>query len=118
MGWYNGSGWTIPIYLTAGTGAALSEWKDLEAQIHFGAGYNPDFPVGIPIHPGRPESGKHAFSCRLDVTERSPTASTYGVGIPDCPFHAGSGSMNGCPDGDGDGLTDKDDECPGEAGPK
>ena len=25
--------------------------------------------------------------------------------------------MNGCPDADGDGVADKDDECPSEAGP-
>jgi hypothetical protein len=25
--------------------------------------------------------------------------------------------LNGCPDTDGDGIADKDDECPNEAGP-
>ena len=27
-------------------------------------------------------------------------------------------STNGCPDRDGDGIADKDDECPDEAGPR
>ncbi len=34
----------------------------------------------------------------------------------DCPAEAGPRSTNGCPDGDGDGIADKDDECPDEAG--
>ena len=31
-----------------------------------------------------------------------------------CPKRAGSAEMGGCPDTDGDGLSDKDDTCPEE----
>ncbi|MGB3799777.1 MAG: OmpA family protein, partial [Lewinella sp.] len=34
----------------------------------------------------------------------------------DCPTEPGTAATNGCPDGDGDGVADKDDECPDEAG--
>jgi len=46
---------------------------------------------------------------------------TDGDGIADpqdeCPTVAGTREMNGCPDADGDGVKDSDDECPNEAGP-
>ena len=46
---------------------------------------------------------------------------TDGDGLSDiedaCPNRAGSKEMGGCPDTDGDGLSDKDDTCPEEAGP-
>ena len=45
----------------------------------------------------------------------------YGDGVADkydaCPTEAGLANLGGCPDGDGDGVADKDDECPAEAGP-
>jgi outer membrane protein OmpA-like peptidoglycan-associated protein len=34
-----------------------------------------------------------------------------------CPDEAGLEQFNGCPDTDGDGVMDKNDECPNEAGP-
>ncbi len=33
-----------------------------------------------------------------------------------CPFQSGSLSTNGCPDSDGDGIADKEDACPQAAG--
>ena len=45
---------------------------------------------------------------------------TDGDGISDindaCPELAGTAAMNGCPDSDGDGINEKDDACPTEAG--
>lgn len=45
---------------------------------------------------------------------------TDGDGIYDkddeCPTEAGLKEFNGCPDSDGDGIADKDDACPNEAG--
>ncbi|WP_461533104.1 OmpA family protein [Sinomicrobium sp.] len=35
----------------------------------------------------------------------------------ECPEVAGLPEFNGCPDSDGDGIPDKDDACPNEAGP-
>src|SRR5690606_33158423 len=44
-----------------------------------------------------------------------------GDGVADkddaCPNEAGTAALAGCPDADGDGVADKDDECPSEAGP-
>lgn len=41
-------------------------------------------------------------------------------GIPDkddqCPTEAGNSNTNGCPDRDGDGIADKNDKCPDVAG--
>jgi outer membrane protein OmpA-like peptidoglycan-associated protein len=34
-----------------------------------------------------------------------------------CPDQAGVAKFNGCPDTDNDGIKDADDKCPGEAGP-
>ena len=43
-----------------------------------------------------------------------------GDGIKDsddeCPDEAGTEATMGCPDSDGDGVADKDDKCPNEAG--
>ncbi len=45
-----------------------------------------------------------------------------GDGIPDkdddCPKEAGPTELKGCPDTDGDGIIDNDDKCPTEKGPK
>ncbi len=45
-----------------------------------------------------------------------------GDGIADkddaCPDNAGLKSLAGCPDADGDGIADKDDACPTVKGPK
>ena len=35
----------------------------------------------------------------------------------DCPNEAGPASLDGCPDTDGDGLADINDECPKQSGP-
>lgn len=46
---------------------------------------------------------------------------TDGDGIYDkddeCPETPGLAEFNGCPDSDGDGIPDKDDNCPDQAGP-
>ncbi len=34
-----------------------------------------------------------------------------------CPDQAGPRELNGCPDGDGDGIPDREDECPDAPGP-
>src|SRR5690554_4171301 len=55
------------------------------------------------------------------VTFRFGGKDTDGDGIldkyDDCPEEAGLKEFNGCPDSDGDGIPDHLDECPNEAGP-
>jgi outer membrane protein OmpA-like peptidoglycan-associated protein len=56
------------------------------------------------------------------VAAAIPPADTDGDGIPDkddrCPNQAGSAKYGGCPvpDSDGDGLNDEQDKCPNQAG--
>ncbi|SEH96716.1 Thrombospondin type 3 repeat-containing protein [Paenimyroides aquimaris] len=54
------------------------------------------------------------------VTFRFGGKDTDGDGILDkydeCPEEAGLKQFNGCPDSDGDGIPDKDDQCPFEFG--
>lgn len=70
--------------------------------------------------------GEMLFS--VVVTLGRPARDSDGDGLPDpgqrakredaCPMIAGLASLRGCPDLDGDGLTDADDICPSEPGPK
>lgn len=50
-----------------------------------------------------------------------PEPDTDGDGVPDkddrCPKEAGLASLGGCPDRDGDGIADAMDACPDKAGP-
>lgn len=61
-------------------------------------------------------------SCGSDdadpVVMVDPDADGDGVADKDdaCPNEAGLAALGGCPDGDGDGVADKDDVCPNEAG--
>ena len=51
----------------------------------------------------------------------APEPDADGDGVPDkvdnCPNEAGSAELGGCPDRDGDGVVDKMDGCPDLAGP-
>ncbi|SFW41360.1 Outer membrane protein OmpA [Sinomicrobium oceani] len=74
-------------------------------------------------------SYKHAFEDYLaphfqhvaGIAIKFGGTDTDGDGIYDkddeCPEVAGLPEFNGCPDSDGDGIPDKDDACPNEAGP-
>jgi OmpA-OmpF porin, OOP family len=57
----------------------------------------------------------------LDADDVCPGCpDTDGDGVPDkddqCPKVAGSKEFNGCPDTDGDGIEDRKDKCPDKAG--
>lgn len=58
----------------------------------------------------------------VEPKKPEPPKDTDGDGIPDkddkCPTQAGPKSLGGCPDTDGDGVADKDDKCPTVAGVK
>ncbi|MEM7105116.1 MAG: OmpA family protein [Bacteroidota bacterium] len=58
-----------------------------------------------PLEKERPENIK---------TKRQRDSDNDGIldEIDECPFLAGSGIFNGCPDTDDDGVADKDDNCP------
>ena len=62
---------------------------------------------------------KH-FQHSVGVSMKFGGKDTDGDGIYDkddeCPEVAGLAAFNGCPDSDGDGIKDGDDECPNEAG--
>lgn len=65
------------------------------------------------------------FRVAVDDYEKAPPAPVIldrdGDGIVDredlCPDEAGIPALNGCPDQDGDGIADGSDQCPTEAGP-
>lgn len=62
------------------------------------------------------------ISCGSDdsdpMVQMDPDADGDGVADKDdaCPNEAGLAALGGCPDADGDGVADKDDTCPNEAG--
>jgi nitrous oxidase accessory protein NosD len=55
-----------------------------------------------------------------EPTQGSTIPDGDGDGVPDsddrCPGQQGTGASGGCPDGDGDGVRDTDDQCPNESG--
>ena len=57
----------------------------------------------------------------VGITFKFGGKDTDGDGVYDkydeCPEEAGLKQFNGCPDTDGDGIPDKDDACPDQAGP-
>lgn len=63
-----------------------------------------------------------AVSCGSDesepMTEVDPDSDGDGVADKDdtCPNEAGTAALDGCPDSDNDGIADKDDTCPNQAG--
>ncbi len=62
------------------------------------------------------------ISCGSDdsdpIVQMDPDADGDGVADKDdaCPNEAGLAALGGCPDADNDGVADKDDTCPNEAG--
>ena len=60
------------------------------------------------------------FQHRLGVTIKFGGTDSDGDGIYDkqdaCPNEAGLEQFNGCPDSDGDGIEDSKDSCPNSAG--
>ena len=129
------SGSLVQPYLMGGAGMMMEVEND--AQI------NPEFPFGIGLNL-RLSKGfyisaetqyrfdlndnrnqlMHAVGIKFDIGkgEEEPKISDKdNDGIPDkedqCPDQAGTAAMFGCPDADGDGISDKMDDCPTESGP-
>ncbi len=63
---------------------------------------------------------QHAYYY-VDLVSVELVPDTDGDGLVDredaCPKEAGPKALKGCPDRDGDGLADKEDACPDKAGP-
>ena len=70
-------------------------------------------------HAFEPEMGQH-FQHSAGIKFMFGGTDTDGDGIYDkddeCPETPGLPEFNGCPDSDGDGIPDKDDECPNTPG--
>lgn len=118
-------------YLLAGAGVMAETDNDWQL--------NPEIPMGLGLNLRLAQnlyiSGEAQY--RLDFSDnrnhlqaaaglwiglggREVSADADKDGIPDkddrCPKEAGIASLFGCPDKDGDGVADKDDNCPTEAG--
>ncbi len=121
----SGKGWFDP-YLAVGGGYT---WLDSEGAgtLNGGVGINFWFNDNIGINVQ--SAYKHSFDDDVLLPHFQHAAGivfkfggkdTDGDGIYDkydeCPEQAGLEKFNGCPDTDGDGIADKDDECPNVAG--
>ncbi|MDO5607790.1 MAG: OmpA family protein [Capnocytophaga sp.] len=123
---WNGARWFDP-YLQAGGGYASIE-DDGEFKVLGGAGFNTWFTENIGLnfqttynHGFGDIVGLDYFQHAIGVTIKFGGKDTDGDGVPDkddeCPEIPGLKEFNGCPDTDGDGIPDKDDACPEVAGP-
>jgi hypothetical protein len=67
----------------------------------------------------------HYYSCMkalieegyIEVDAEDPDADGHRGADDHCPVDAHTEGPFGCPDGDGDGIPDHEDDCPGESGP-
>ena len=122
---FGDTGWFDPfVYL--GGGYVDVENLGGEGTLNAGFGFNTWFNdnLGLTFQTG----GKKEFADKvqdhfqhsLGLVFRFGGKDTDGDGIYDkndaCPEEAGLKEFNGCPDADGDGVKDSDDACPNEAG--
>ncbi|MBN8471188.1 OmpA family protein [Corallococcus exiguus] len=84
----------------------------------------PSFRLGAGIaYANEPEPVDRCRTGRSHTPEQCPNEDDDGDGVANkddrCPLEAGSVENNGCPDkdSDGDGVVDREDQCPNEAGP-
>lgn len=97
-----------------------------EGMLNYGVGFNAwlNENVGINFQTGSKESFADKvlphYQTSLSLVFRFGGKDTDGDGIYDkddaCPEEAGLPAFNGCPDADGDGIKDSDDACPNTAG--
>ena len=87
--------------------------------------------AGVSALSGCPDSDGDGISDNEDkcpnlsgtqANDGCPESDDDNDGIPNhldlCPFDSGEEALNGCPDADGDGVADKDDDCPNVPGSK
>ena len=128
------TGSLVQPYLMAGAGMMLELDNDTKM--------NPEFPLGIGLNlrlargfyasvetqyridaNDNRNQLMHAVGVKFDLGKGDPEpkiSDRDNDGIDDkedqCPDQAGTAALFGCPDGDGDGIADKLDNCPTEAG--
>lgn len=117
-------GWFDP-YIGLGVG---STWLDDKAEFtgngEFGINFWINENIGITLqtayHHALDLNNYRHFQHSIGVKFVFGGKDTDGDGIYDkddeCPNEAGLPEFNGCPDSDGDGIPDKDDDCPQTAG--
>ena len=126
---------TIIPYAFAGLGSTITDFNSVDFQIPMGLGINIRVGKAIVINAQaeyRMELSSNTdnihyglgigFMLGKDEPEEVIPPDTDGDGISDredeCPQDPGTAEFKGCPDSDGDGIIDKEDKCPTEEGPK
>ena len=122
---WSGARWFDP-YAQVGFGyAAIDNTGKFRTLVGGGSNFWFTDNIGINLqtayHPTmKSESQENYFQHALGVTIKFGKQDKDGDGVADkddqCPDVPGLASLNGCPDADGDGIADKDDACPDEAG--
>lgn len=118
------TGWFDPfVYLG---GAYVSADSKNEGMLNVGVGFNTWFNESIGLNfqtgtiKGFADKVQSHYQSALGLVIKFGGKDTDGDGIYDkndeCPEVAGLKEFNGCPDSDGDGIKDSDDACPNVAG--
>ena len=118
------TGWFDPFVLVGGSYTRAN--KLAEGMFNVGTGFNVWFNENLGVtfqHQSRwgfaDKVARH-YQNSLGLVVRFGGKDTDGDGIYDkddaCPEEAGLKEFNGCPDADGDGIKDSDDACPNVAG--
>jgi outer membrane protein OmpA-like peptidoglycan-associated protein len=116
-----GNGGNISPYLHAGYGVVSEDFEDANHQVPLGLGFN----IKLDGHSWFNIQGEYRLSDQdgrdnlmagIGYVYRLSAADTDGDGIRNrddqCPEAPGPASTNGCPDTDMDGVTDELDRCP------
>jgi len=125
---WSGARWFDPYAQVGGGYAAIDNEGKFRTLVGAGANFWFTDNIGLNLqtayHPTmKSESTENYFQHALGITIKFGKQDRDNDGVADkddkCPQQAGPKENNGCPwpDRDGDGVLDKDDECPEEAGP-
>ncbi len=118
--WMRGRQDTTPTPTLAATATATVQHQTpAESPTEPGSAVETSQPTD-PVPAGQPTSTPRP-TVTPTPTRTPPPPDRDGDGIydrdDDCPEEAGPAELKGCPDRDSDGIPDRDDNCPDEAGP-